>query len=132
MRNLFGPLVALIVIIGGCAGSPSESGVINVDAALENASALSGARVQVRGYLAYGFEDHNLYASHRHARDYDQDHCISIGIATDATPGLESADGQWVTIEGILTDDFCPPDTICMASCSDVGVFVETVQPERR
>tara|TARA_R110002049_G_scaffold305960_1_gene503647 strand:+ start:502 stop:903 length:402 start_codon:yes stop_codon:yes gene_type:complete len=125
-------LVSIIVFVCGCSTSSTDADfAIDVDSALESLPEITGETVSIRGYLSYDFEDKNLYASERHARDYDQDHCISIGVANDAIPDLEGSNDQWVTVSGTLTDDFCPPDTICMASCSQVGIFVEALQSAR-
>jgi len=114
-------------LICGC--STTTENIMDVDTVIMRSAELSGQRILVEGYLKYEFEDHNLYAAQRYALEWSRDHCISIGLSRNAEPDLESASGQWVIITGILSNEFCPPNSICTFSCSQrIGVFVENVQ----
>lgn len=47
----------------------------------------------------------------------------ACGVSID----LSVLNNRKVMVRGEVTGDFCPEETICMSSCSKVGVFVHTV-----
>lgn len=107
---------------------------VTVDRALSDISSINGTDVAVCGVLKYEFEDRNLYASEKVAKQQSDQHCLSLGNAEGLSGDLEKMNGQWVRISGLATSDFCPEGTLCTASCSDAGIFVKAIDslPNKR
>ena len=122
--------IASLAVVGCTTSDGSQNTTMDVASARREASNLTGETVRIEGYLSYAFEDKNLYESKKFDQDYDQKHCVSIGHRGDAEADLKASDERYVTVEGVLTDQFCPKDTICSASCSEIGIFVERVVPK--
>jgi len=100
---------------------------INVDEVKSKSSSLAGKDVAVCGYLAYRFEDKNLYGSLADAKAQRNERCISVGYKEQASIALDKFDNMPVRLFGELVNDFCPPDSICPASCSNVGIFAKEI-----
>jgi hypothetical protein len=99
----------------------------DVDDVLANISSINGAEVTVCGWLRYEPEDKNLHASASGRLAKSENHCLSLGRLVGFTADLSSLNGRKVRVAGTATASFCPTDSICMASCSDSGIFVRSV-----
>lgn len=134
MTKLMALVLALFLL---CTGACSSMGVsardqcVTVDRALSDISSTNGTDVEVCGVLKYEFEDRNLYASEKVAKQQSDQRCLSLGKAEGFSGDPEELNGQWVRISGLATSDFCPEGTLCTASCSDVGIFIKGIGPLR-
>lgn len=100
----------------------------SVDQVLSEIKALNGQEVTVCGVLRYEFEDRNLYANQRAARQRSDTHCLAIGLAQGFSEDLSLLSDRPVWISGTATSDFCPEGTLCTAACSDTGIFVKAIR----
>lgn len=124
-------VLALFLLFTGACSSidiSAEDQCLTIDRVLVEISQFSATDIAVCGVLKYEFEDRNLYASQKLAKQQTDQHCISLGRAKDFSGDLEKFNGQWVRIFGLATSDFCPEGTLCTASCSDTGIFVKSIE----
>jgi hypothetical protein len=114
-------------LLTACSSNTLRSDCLDVD---EVRTGQRTGTASVCGYLSYRFEDKNLYSSAIAAENYDNRQCIAVGLAPgfDSTK-LRALSGRPVRLTGRLTDHACPEGAICSASCSQIGIFVEDVQP---
>jgi hypothetical protein len=113
-------------LLSSCVSIAPKSDCLTVD---QVRSLGRNENVSVCGQLTYGFENKNLYASREDAEKFKFKHCIAVGLADkfDSSQLVEMS-GKWVRVTGLLTQQSCPKDSICPAACSNVGIFVKTVE----
>lgn len=129
----FRELIFVLFVLGvatGCAtGVPQvEPGCLTVEQALARVTSQDGVEVSVCGVLRYRSEDRNLYSSEEAAANHSRRQCISVGESAESTANLEGLDGAKVMLKGVASTNFCPPDTLCLGSCSDTGIFVRSAE----
>ena len=133
MRAKFVALIVTCLTAGSsCARGPvahSMGAACNsVDDIITEAATLAGHDVPVCGYLNYRFENENLFANERAALRHDKNRCISVGLAGGFSEDLSAFNGKYVHILGKVTTDICQPGNVCLAACSDTGVYVKSVR----
>lgn len=126
-KKLF--LVLSIFIASSCTSisNTREADCKSIDYVKLNIGQLEASEVSICGFLKYEFEDKNLYGSVSAARKYSNEKCISLGLREGVSIDLSVLNNRKVMVRGEVAGDFCPEETICMSSCSKVGVFVHTV-----
>ena len=122
--------IVLVAVCSGCALAPDYKAqrCVSVESLKADVDHLKGTVVAVCGYLKYDFEDKNLYQSARAAEAFVDSQCVAIGTYEGMRIDLPSFRDSWVRVTGVVSADFCPPDTICSSSCSLIGVFVKEVE----
>lgn len=117
-----------LICIPSCANSNivKLNDCIRVDEFISKANEINNSSVSVCGYYIEQFEDNNLYLSKTDKANHKM--CISVGRSKDLKISLAEYDGKFVMIKGIATNQFCPNDSICFASCSSNGIFVDSIE----
>jgi hypothetical protein len=122
-------LLPFMLMVSACA-STSNSELRScefIDDVKLNIEQRDGSDVSICGFLKYEFEDKNLYDSAKAAKEFSSKKCLSIGLHRGVDIDLAPLNNRRVLVRGVVTKEFCPEGTICVASCSAVGVFVRTV-----
>lgn len=126
-------LAFFVAFAASCAAtgdtSQDQAQCLSVDEALASIASANGAEVSVCGWLRYEAEDKNLYNSASDRWEDSDDHCLSLGRGHGFTEDLAPLSGRRVRVTGVATSSFCPADAICMASCSESGIFAQSVEP---
>ncbi|MEL7545836.1 MAG: hypothetical protein AAGJ84_04235 [Pseudomonadota bacterium] len=97
---------------------------LSVNEAITSSAELDGSTISVSGYLIAAFEDHNLYATRRDARDKirTDSHCLALEFTQEQFEKWQSHDAAKVVITGRLNADFCGTDVYCPSSCNQIGL----------
>ena len=117
--------------LSACATTHSSDMALTVEEALANSQMLDGSQVSVSGYLVLDFEDHNLYASRRDAKEKanNKDRCIALTINKDVYATWKNNDASFVVVDGTLNKDYCGPDKFCPYACNRIAI--ENIQISR-
>lgn len=124
-------LILVIVIASSARGKVRpEANCLGVVEAKENIASLNGSVVAICGWLRFAAEDQNIYPAKNDTwTRSDNVDCLSIGSSESLASDISEFDGQYVHVSGMLVSNFCPEGTLCLASCSQTGIFVSEIQP---
>jgi hypothetical protein len=122
--------ILVVAIAGSCATKESSNLSLceTVESVVDKMPSLQDSRVSVCGYLIYKAEDRNLYGSQAAAANFDRRSCLAVGYTGELGAKLREASGMWVRVRGVVTSEFCPEETVCMASCSQKGIFIDSIE----
>lgn len=123
-------LMILVAVLGlsACSTIGASDRCLSVEQALSAIDDESSAtRVSVCGFLKYEFEDKNLYLSQDAAESRPHRECLAIGLAKGFSQDLSQFNKQQVRVTGRAASDICPEGTLCLASCPNAGIYVESV-----
>jgi hypothetical protein len=123
-------LAAMTASVNGCTSVEPRASERDADATLFNdASALLGTTVAVRGYLVWEFENRNLYPS---KAAIDSTHCLPLLVHRDRQDLLakvEAASGKLVVVRGKVAAA-ARPGMLAVGACKQVGLDVDSLDAD--
>jgi hypothetical protein len=108
--------------------SSSENKCLRVNDILQQSNIYNNKSTNVCGHLTFKHEDINLYSNKKSARQHLRKECVSVAYIPEIQGKLLQFSGKNVIVHGIVKENICPKDSICLASCSDIGIVVDSVK----
>lgn len=100
----------------------------------QDAKAMLGQEVAVKGVLRWTFENRNLFPLGTDPDEPSEAYCLPVLIKrTDSAlqKVAESLDRSVVVVRGRIIDPV-PPGQVSLGSCKPVGIEVESIEPTKK
>jgi hypothetical protein len=126
-----------LLLSASCIYGSDAQQVLRVDDILESANVLEGKQVEVRGFLRFGDDTQNLWASkdaysavsgHYVAPESPLwNHCISLFDTLKLRSSLLRYDSRDVLVRGRVTRYRRDEGDIAFSSCSEIGIAINSI-----
>jgi len=128
---------SLFALVCACSSTARAARPLSVDDVIRSATSLEGQTVVVKGYLRFGDDGKNLWASksaylavsgpYVPPNDAAWSRCITLFDIGTWRSGLLARNNEYVLIAGVLHRGPSLDDQINFDSCSDLGISIRSV-----